>query len=148
MKNLPEVNIERLKNKQQMSNTEIACLLLGWQGGTIHQVSEETGLSVEDILHSKDIESLLQNCVIEMSDLRKFSTLQISKALSSICDPEVSKIAAWWVFHNKNAKNWAKYLNSSKEEPKIHINKRIVVHILKNYDYNKTTGSTQSLLEA
>lgn len=60
MRNLPQVNIERLKNRHQMKNTEIACLLLGWQGGTIHQVSEETGLSVEQILQTENIEALLE----------------------------------------------------------------------------------------
>lgn len=58
---LPEINIERLKNKDNLSNTEIACLLLGWQGGTIHQVSKETGLSIEDILNSNDIENDIKN---------------------------------------------------------------------------------------
>ncbi len=54
---LPEVNVERLRNKEGLTNTEIACLLLGWQGGTIWQVSKETGLSVDQILQSKDIET-------------------------------------------------------------------------------------------
>lgn len=44
-----------------MTNLEIACHLLGWQGGTIHQVSEITGLTVEQILESKDIETLLRS---------------------------------------------------------------------------------------
>ena len=57
---LPQVNIERLKNKENMSNCEIACLLLGWQGGTIHQVASETGLSIEEILQSDDIEILIK----------------------------------------------------------------------------------------
>lgn len=32
------------------TNTELLCFALGWQGGTIHQVSEETGLPVQEIL--------------------------------------------------------------------------------------------------
>jgi len=42
MRNLPQVNIERLKNRHQMKNTEIACLLLGWQGGTINSSLVDT----------------------------------------------------------------------------------------------------------
>jgi hypothetical protein len=60
---LPKVNIERLKNRANMTNCEIACLLLGWQGGTIHQVSQATGLSVEEILNSKDIDTLINNAI-------------------------------------------------------------------------------------
>lgn len=44
-----------------MTNLEIACHLLGWQGGTIHQVAKITGLTVEQILESKDIETLLRS---------------------------------------------------------------------------------------
>lgn len=61
-KELPEVNIEKLKNRDELTNTEIACLLLGWQGGTIHQVSQETGLTVDQILNSKDIETDIIQC--------------------------------------------------------------------------------------
>ncbi len=52
--------IKRLNNGKYKSNCLIACLLLGWQGGTIHQVSHETGLSVIEILESKDIEKSLE----------------------------------------------------------------------------------------
>ena len=62
-KELPEVNIEKLKNRDGLTNTEIACLLLGWQGGTIHQVSEKTGLTVDQILDSKDIETDIKNAM-------------------------------------------------------------------------------------
>jgi hypothetical protein len=34
------------------TNTELLCLALGWQGGTVHQVAEETGLSVSEIIES------------------------------------------------------------------------------------------------
>jgi len=55
--NLPQINYERLKTAQ--TNCEIACLLLGWQGGTVHQVAEETGFTTMQILASKDIYSLI-----------------------------------------------------------------------------------------
>lgn len=42
-----------------MTNTEKACAMLGWQGGTIHQVAETTGLSVEQIIEAKNIELLM-----------------------------------------------------------------------------------------
>jgi len=38
------------------SNTIKAARFLGWAGGTIHQVSYETGLTVYEILNSSDIE--------------------------------------------------------------------------------------------
>jgi hypothetical protein len=38
------------------ANLAKACAALGWQGGTIHQVMEATGLSEEDIWYSKNIE--------------------------------------------------------------------------------------------
>jgi hypothetical protein len=65
--NLPAVNIERLKNRASMTNTEVACLLLGWQGGTIHQVAKATGLTVNQILQSKNIEA----AIIIMAKSRK-----------------------------------------------------------------------------
>ena len=49
-----------MNNGKYKSNCEIACLLLCWQGGTIHQVSHETGLTVVEILESKDIEKSLK----------------------------------------------------------------------------------------
>jgi len=61
---LPEVNIERLKNPN-LTNLEKACYLLGWQGGTIHQVSNETGLSVEEILYSSNIEKTIKEKVMQ-----------------------------------------------------------------------------------
>jgi len=60
MKKLSKINIERLNDGKKKSNCLIACLLLGWQGGTIHQVSRETGLSVIEILESKDIVQLIK----------------------------------------------------------------------------------------
>jgi hypothetical protein len=57
---LPKINVRRLNDGKKKTNCEIACLLLGWQGGTIHQVSRVTGLSINEILESKDIEKLLK----------------------------------------------------------------------------------------
>jgi hypothetical protein len=34
-----------------MTRTEALCIGLGWQGGTVHQVAEATGLTVEDIVY-------------------------------------------------------------------------------------------------
>jgi len=33
-----------------MSNTEILCFILGWQGGTIHQVAQEMNVLPTEIL--------------------------------------------------------------------------------------------------
>ena len=63
MRDLPEVNLERLKDKANLSNTEIACLLLGWQGGTVYEVALETGLSIHRIMDSKDIESDINKAI-------------------------------------------------------------------------------------
>lgn len=34
------------------TNTELLCIALGWQGGTVHQVSAETGLTVSQIVET------------------------------------------------------------------------------------------------
>lgn len=39
-----------------MNNTAILCFILGWQGGTVHQVSEVLGLSVSTILDANTSE--------------------------------------------------------------------------------------------
>lgn len=44
-----------------MTNLDKACVFYGWQGGTIHQVSEKSGIPVNDLLESKDIIALLIN---------------------------------------------------------------------------------------
>lgn len=33
-----------------MNNTEILCFVLGWQGGTVHQVSQKLNISITEIL--------------------------------------------------------------------------------------------------
>lgn len=34
------------------TNTELLCIALGWQGGTVHQVAAETGLTVSQIVET------------------------------------------------------------------------------------------------
>jgi hypothetical protein len=34
-----------------MNRTQALCLILGWQGGTVHQVSQAIGVSVLDIIY-------------------------------------------------------------------------------------------------
>lgn len=34
----------------QLTNTEILMFVIGWQGGTVHQVASAIGISVQDIL--------------------------------------------------------------------------------------------------
>lgn len=53
------------------TNLEIACKILGWQGGTIHQVAEETFLTVDQILNAKDI-ALLTISAISLNEKRKW----------------------------------------------------------------------------
>lgn len=47
--------------KQIMSNTAILCFVLGWQGGTIHQVAEELGCTTGHILDA-DYEVMGELC--------------------------------------------------------------------------------------
>lgn len=42
-----------------MNRTQALCKALGWQGGTIHQVSEETGVSVEELLYGEPLDKSL-----------------------------------------------------------------------------------------
>ncbi len=42
-----------------MTRTEALCKALGWQGGTIHQVSEETGCTTSDLLYGKPAQTHL-----------------------------------------------------------------------------------------
>jgi len=36
-----------------MRRTEALCKALGWQGGTVHQISVETGVPVNDLLYGE-----------------------------------------------------------------------------------------------
>lgn len=47
--------------KQIMSNTAILCFVLGWQGGTIHQVAREIGSTTGEILDA-DYEAMGDLC--------------------------------------------------------------------------------------
>lgn len=48
-----------------MDNFHKALELLGWQGGTIHQVAKELGINVQDIQETDDIEGLVRESVGE-----------------------------------------------------------------------------------
>lgn len=37
--------------ENEINRTQALILALGWQGGTIHQVSQETGCDVQDLLY-------------------------------------------------------------------------------------------------
>jgi hypothetical protein len=41
-----------------MTNLEKALEIIGWQGGTIHQVASATGFTVSQILEAEDVEAL------------------------------------------------------------------------------------------
>jgi hypothetical protein len=65
-----------------LTNTELLCLALGWQGGTVHQVAEETGLDVSEIIngnrHSEAQEAFangwfaLRTCTLAFNRERNF----------------------------------------------------------------------------
>lgn len=37
-----------------LTNTHILCFVLGWQGGTVHQVAQELGVTTSDIIDAGD----------------------------------------------------------------------------------------------
>lgn len=41
----------QILDKSKFTRTSLLCKALGWQGGTIHQVAEETGCQVHDLLY-------------------------------------------------------------------------------------------------
>ncbi|QYC52631.1 hypothetical protein [Salmonella phage SSBI34] len=43
------------------TNTELLMAALGWQGGTVHQVARETGLTVSEILDLHKIQDVTYN---------------------------------------------------------------------------------------
>lgn len=43
----------------QVTRTEALCRVLGWQGGTIHQIAAETGCTVEGLLYGEAKETHL-----------------------------------------------------------------------------------------
>jgi hypothetical protein len=55
---LPSVNIERMK-QPNLTNLEKACYILGWQGGTVHQVARKLGVTIDLILNANDIQGLI-----------------------------------------------------------------------------------------
>ena len=36
----------------QLTNVEVLCFVLGWQGGTVHQVADELGVKVDEVLRA------------------------------------------------------------------------------------------------
>lgn len=44
-----------------MTNTELLMKALGWQGGTVHQVAQATGLTVTEILDLDTLQNLCHN---------------------------------------------------------------------------------------
>ena len=81
---------------------------------------------------------------MELGDLRLLTTKQIFKALQDFADPEVAALAAWYVLHNRSPKKNISFLYNNAQKPKI--SKRIINLILENYQRNKITGQTNSLL--
>lgn len=44
------------KDKDVIARTQALMLAFGWQGGTIHQIAEETGCNAEDLIYGESIE--------------------------------------------------------------------------------------------
>jgi len=87
--------------------------------------------------------------------LKKMNSYQIARELfdNHGCDPDVASIAAWWVHHKEQPKNWAKYLNTCYSYiSKLTVDKRRLISkeyakfILKNYEENKILNKNQALL--
>ena len=49
--------------QKAIDNVKKAMNLLGWQGGTVHQVADETGLTIEQIHTADDIEALVRDAL-------------------------------------------------------------------------------------
>lgn len=49
------------ENKDVITRTEALMRAFGWQGGTIHQISEETGCDAHDLIYGKSEEYALDN---------------------------------------------------------------------------------------
>jgi len=50
-------------HQKRINNSRKAFKAIGWQGGNIHQVARETGLTVEQILSADDVESLIKEAL-------------------------------------------------------------------------------------
>jgi len=61
-----------------MNNLERALKVMGWEGGTIHQVAEKTGLTVEELLDAENVEDLLR---IKLSGI----ALELAKGIIDYC---------------------------------------------------------------
>lgn len=48
--NLRKQQAMTARSDRSMSNTEVLCFVLGWQGGTIHQVAQQLGVTTQLIL--------------------------------------------------------------------------------------------------
>lgn len=53
-----------------LTNTQILCYVLGWQGGTIHQVAEKIKVSTDEILkaNGEQLHALCRKAVAESID--------------------------------------------------------------------------------
>jgi hypothetical protein len=58
---------------QRLSNTEILCFIVGWQGGALHQLAEKLGVSTNEILNA-DYD--------QMQDLMRLAQKQSGNALN------------------------------------------------------------------
>lgn len=113
-----------------------------------------TGCS-SSLLNTRREEMKIKMEVKEFYHLRELNSFQIALGLREKgCDPDVAVIAAWWVMHNENPKNWAQYMSlaqtkmcnmriSKKPIPKI--SDHLFKIIMKNYKANKISVH-QSLL--
>lgn len=66
-------------HQKAIDNVKKAMHLLGWQGGTVHQVVEETGLSVEQIHEADDIESLVKDALKKKGKTTKEAVSLVDK---------------------------------------------------------------------
>lgn len=48
-------DVKQAATQSKITTTELLCRALGWQGGTIHQVAAETGLSTKQILDGDEL---------------------------------------------------------------------------------------------
>lgn len=49
------------ENKDVVTRTQALMMAFGWQGGTIHQIAQETGCDAHDLIYAESNESALDN---------------------------------------------------------------------------------------
>lgn len=75
-----------------MTNTELLMKALGWQGGTVHQVARETGITVSQILDLHTFE----HCVYNTPRRLGYWDASQGKITAAPADLDASGLVSYW----------------------------------------------------